>query len=107
MIIRKFWQWYERNYTVNLGLAAGLFLLQIIHLVWLFSEVIWAKLFGASLFTLHGMPKVLMVLVDYTEIPAILGISLVYINEMRKKWSLKSAMYFALDRKSTRLNSSH
>ena len=96
MIIRKFWQWYERNYTVNLGLAAGLFLLQIIHLVWLFSEVIWAKLFGASLFTLHGMPKVLMVLVDYTEIPAILGISLVYINEMRKKWSLKTAMYFAL-----------
>ncbi len=93
MIIKKFWEWYERNYKVNLGLAAGLFLLQVFHLVWLFSEVIWMKLTGTSLFSLHGAPKVLILLVDYTEIPALIGASLVYVNELRKKFSIKSLLF--------------
>ena len=93
MIIKKFWEWYEKNYTLNLGVATGLFLLQIFHLVWLFGEVVTAKLFGTSLFSLHGLPKVIIILIDYTEIPALLSTSLIYINELRKKFNWKSLWF--------------
>ncbi len=93
MVFKKFWEWYERNYSINLGLAAGLFLLQIFHLLWLLVEVIWSKLFGAPLLHVHGGPKILLILVDYTEIPALISISLVYINELRKQFNWKSVMY--------------
>lgn len=93
MIIKKFWKWYEKNYTLNLGVATGLFLLQIFHLVWLFGEVITTKLFGTPLFSLHGLPKVIIVLIDYTEIPALLSVSLIYINELRKRFNWKSIFY--------------
>lgn len=91
---KKFWDWYERNYTLNIGIVAGLFLLQVFHLIWLLGEVIWSKAFGTPLISLHGMPKFLIIFVDYTEIPALIGTSLVYINEMRKKFAWKSLMYF-------------
>lgn len=93
MILKKFWEWYERNYKLNTGLAAGLFLLQIFHLFWLFGEVVTAKLFGAPLFSLHGLPKAVIILIDYTEIPALLSTSLIYINELRKKFNWKSLLY--------------
>ena len=93
MLVKKFWEWYERNYTVNIGFAAGLFLLQLFHLVWLFSEVIWTRLTGAPLFSLHGAPKAIIILVDYTEIPALIAVSLVYIDDLRKKFSYKALLY--------------
>ncbi|MEK7642735.1 MAG: hypothetical protein AAB392_02980 [Patescibacteria group bacterium] len=93
MLIREFWRWYERNYKLNLGIAAGLFLLQIIHLFWLFGEVVTMKLFGSPLFILHDAPKLIIILVDYTEIPALFAVSGVYINELRKSWQWKSALY--------------
>ncbi len=94
MFLNKFWQWYERNYTLNVGVAAGLFLLQIFHLLWLLAEVIWAKVFGSPLFSLHDAPKAFIILIDYTEIPAILTTSAVYLNEIRKSFNWKSLMYF-------------
>lgn len=93
MILKKFWEWYERNYKVNLGITAGLFLLQILHLLWLLVEVIWAKLFGAPLFAFHEGPKAAVILVDFTEIPAIIAVSVVYINELRKGFNWKSLLY--------------
>ena len=68
-------------------------LLQIFHLVWLFAEVVWMKLSGTPLFSLHGMPKLIMVLVDYTEIPALISASLIYVNELRKSFSFKSLLF--------------
>lgn len=91
--MKRFWQWYERNYTLNLGIAAGLFLLQIFHLIWLFAEVIWQKIFGFSLFTLSGVSEFITILVDYTEIPALITTSFVYINELRERFSIKSLLY--------------
>ena len=88
-----FWTWYERTYTLNLFVAVGLFLVQIFHLVWLFGEVVWAQIFGAPLFILGGVGDMLMVFVDYTEIPAILSVSLIYINELRLEWRWGSALY--------------
>lgn len=88
-----FWRWYERTYTLNVSIALGLFLLQIVHLVWLTGEVVWAQLTGAPLFTFAGIWEKVIVLVDYTEIPALLSVSLVYINELRKGWDFKSVLY--------------
>src|SRR3989344_2531238 len=96
MIFKKFWQWYDRNYALNVGFVAGLFLLQIILLVWLFGEVVAAKLFGTPLFAFHDAPKIFIILVDYTEIPAIFAIPAVYVNELRKEWNFKSFLYLIL-----------
>jgi hypothetical protein len=87
-----FWSWYERTYVLNVSLALGLFLLQLAHLVWLFGEVVWAFLTGIPLFVAEGLPKTVIVLVDYTEIPALLSVSLIYINELRKRFNIKDLL---------------
>lgn len=89
----KFWAWYERTYALNVGVALGLFLLQILHLFWLTGDVVWPRLFGEALLHVHGTSELLIALVDYTEIPALLSVSLVYLNELRKGYSGKNLMY--------------
>jgi hypothetical protein len=81
---RAFWDWYERNYALNLSVAVGLFMLQLIHLYWLSAEVVLQRLTGTGHFHLTGPLQFLILLVDYTEIPALLGTSLLYINEVRR-----------------------
>ena len=93
---RAFWSWYERTYTLNISIALTLFLLQIVHLVWLFGAVVWTKLFGAPLFEFGAIHNFLIAVVDYTEIPAFISVSLIYINELRKGWDTKSVLYLAL-----------
>ncbi len=75
-IWKTFWEWYDRTYTLNISIALGLFALQIVHLVWLLGEVIWGKFFGMPLFHFTGLAESLIVLVDYTEIPALISVSL-------------------------------
>jgi hypothetical protein len=89
----RFFDWYERHYRLNVAIAAGLFGLQIVHLVWLTGQPLAEKATGDALWTLHGPLQWLIVLVDYTEIPALLSVSLVYINELRKHFSLKSLAF--------------
>lgn len=85
---QKFWAWYERNYTLNISIAFGLFILQLWHLVWLGGDVVVGRLTGESLFSLEGLALLITVLVDYTEIPAIFTITLVYADAFRRgeKW---------------------
>lgn len=92
---RAFWGWYERAYTLNVSIALGLFLIQIVHLVWLSGEVAWAALTGEPLFTFAGVWETIIVLVDYTEIPALISVSLLYVNELRGGWNRKSVLYLA------------
>lgn len=93
---QKFWDWYERTYTINVSIALGLFLLQIIHLGWLFGEVIWMKLFGMPLFAFVGVWEKLIVLVDYTEIPALISAALLYINNIRRGGKRSDWIYLVL-----------
>ncbi|MDO8503073.1 MAG: hypothetical protein Q7S60_00075, partial [bacterium] len=87
--MNKFWRWYRDNYRLNLAIAAGLFSLQVIHLFWLFTHVILPK-FGFSDSIFHfALLNWLLILVDYTEIPAIISVSLVYIDQIRRKSALK------------------
>ncbi|MDD9867747.1 MAG: hypothetical protein OXU73_00175 [Candidatus Campbellbacteria bacterium] len=85
MPIKKFWQWYEKTERVQITLAFFLFILQIIHLVWLSGEVVIPRLFGVSLFSIEGIYAVLIAVIDYIEIPALITVNLVYINSLRKK----------------------
>jgi len=88
-----FWGWYERNYLLNVSLAGVLFLLQVGHLVWLGADPVASRIADGSLFRLHGLPEYLIWFVDYTEIPALLAASLVYVNELRKGFSLRAALF--------------
>lgn len=92
-IIDDFFAWYNRHLTLNLGIAAGLFFLQLVHLYWLTTHVVFHKVFGISLWDPSPFLEWLLVVVDYTEIPALVSTSLVYINELRKKYNIKSTFY--------------
>jgi hypothetical protein len=88
-----FWAWYERNYVLNVALASVLFLLQIAHLTWLGADPIATRLTDHSLFSLHGVLQYLIWFVDYSEIPALIVVSLVYVNDMRRGFSWKALLY--------------
>ncbi len=88
-----FWAWYERHYALNLTLSLGLFLLQLVHLFWLTTNVVLLRLFGQSFFEFTGIWHYLIIAVDYTEIPALISVSLIYINSLRKQFTWRSVMY--------------
>lgn len=90
-----FWRWYERHYVLNLGAATGLFLLQVIHLYWLSADVVAVRLVGQSFFDPEGPLRWAILLIDYTEIPALVGVSLVYLNELRESFSWRSVLFLA------------
>lgn len=94
--VRRFWAWYERNYKLNITIALALFVLQLFHLTWLSLDVVATRLVGHSLFPAHGLLLGILVVVDLFEIPALISVSLVYINEMRKKPNAKSALFLFL-----------
>ena len=92
-LLRQFFEWYERHYLLNITVAAGLFLLQLAHLYWLTADVVAQRLVGRSYADLEGIFRYLILIVDYTEIPALISVSLVYINELRKRFHWESALY--------------
>lgn len=94
--IRLFWRWYERYATLNIGISAALFTLQLIHLFWLTTDVIATRLLGYALFHPTGIWELLIVIVDYLEIPTLLSVSLLYINELRKRWNIRSVLFLVL-----------
>jgi hypothetical protein len=91
--VRAFFDWYERHYTLNIGVASLLFLLQLVHLYWLSADVVADRLAGSSYFSPDGLFYYAILVVDYTELPALLSVSLVYINELRKGWSWKPLLF--------------
>lgn len=94
--IGTFWRWYEKNYTLTLGISAGVFGLQLIHLYWLTADIVAHRLIGHSLFHHTGVWEFLIVIVDYLEIPTLLSVSLIYINDLRKHWNTKSFLFLVL-----------
>jgi hypothetical protein len=92
-IFSKFWNWYSSNKFLNTGLVAGLFILQLVHLYWLTTDVVFFKLFGKSFLELQGFWQILILVVDYTEIPALILTSVFYLNEYREGRKIKSLLY--------------
>jgi hypothetical protein len=89
----RFWKFYEAHRTLNIAFAGFLFSLQLVHLYWLTTHVVMQRLFGHSYFNLHGIWQFFILIVDYTEIPALLATSLIYLNEFRKGRNLKSLLF--------------
>ncbi len=92
-LLGRFFAWYERNYALNVGIAALLFVLQLVHLYWLTTDVVAARLTGESWFSPSGPVRFFILVVDYTEIPALISVSLIYLNELRKGWTWKSFLF--------------
>ena len=90
---QRFWDWYDRHYRLNLALASLLFLLQLAHLYWLGADPIATRLSGHGLLHLHGVVQWLIFFVDYTEIPALLAVSLVYVNELRRGFAWRPLLF--------------
>lgn len=93
---RAFWAWYERNYVLNVAIAAVLFLLQLVHLYWLSTDVVAYRLTGERYLGLDGVLRSLVVVVDYTEIPALISTSLVYLNELRRGFGWRSVLFLVM-----------
>lgn len=89
----NFWSWYNRHLTLNTTIASFLFILQLIHLFWLTTDVVFFRLFNFKLFNFGAIPQFLIIVVDYTEIPALITTSLVYLNEHLKKPSIKAILF--------------
>jgi hypothetical protein len=83
-----FWRWYERHYALNVSIAACLFVLQLLHLYWLAADVIAVRLAGESYWDPSEAVQYAIYVIDYTEIPALVSVSLVYVNELRKGFAL-------------------
>jgi hypothetical protein len=78
-IREKFWSWYEQSYKANLNIAAGVFLLQIVHLLWLTTDVVLHRMFDfPALLEGSRVFQFVLGVVEYLEIPTIIAVSLVY-----------------------------
>ena len=91
-IFQRFWSWYERHYKLTVGITNVLFIWQLIHLYWLTTDVVMHRILGRSFFHPTGIWEVILVVVDYTEIPALISASILYIHEYQKKKSAKSIL---------------
>lgn len=91
-----FWRWYERHYTVHVGITAFLFLSQIIHLAWLAGDVVIFRITGVSVFPVSPSAQFLLALVDYLEIPALASATVLYIFDFRRTRSLRAIGLLAL-----------
>ena len=96
-LVRRFWEWYEKFYALNLSITAGLFALQLAHLYWLSTHVVLFRLLGTDYFFTHSpVVTFLIIIADYTEIPAIIATSIFYIAAFRREKSRKALLYLFL-----------
>jgi hypothetical protein len=86
----KFWVWYDRHFYLNLTVTTVLFLFQLTHLYWLFTDVILLRLTGHSYFHISRTIGYLIVAVDYIEIPVMVSAIILYISLLRKQFSWKN-----------------
>jgi hypothetical protein len=93
---RRFWAWYQRHYVATLVITTAVFLLQIFHLYWLFTDVVLQRLTGRSYFVFPEQGMIVYVLADYLEIPALLSASLLYVYELRRGFLWRSLFLLLL-----------
>ena len=86
----KFWAWYDRHFYLNLAVTTILFLFQLTHLYWLFTDIILLRLTGHSYFHISRTIGYLIVAVDYIEIPVMVSAIILYISLLRKQFSWKN-----------------
>ena len=95
-MLNKFWKWYENKYKVIAPLTALLFLLQLVHLYWMTTNVAFFRIFGYPFWDVSAFWNTVIALVDYTEIPAIITSSVLYIYQYRIDRSMRWHSIFFL-----------
>lgn len=95
-ILNRFWQLYEKHYTLNVTISTGLFAIQLIHLYWLTTHVVLQRLTGVSYWNPNIILQTFLIFADYTEVPALLSVSLIYFNHLRKGFKFRSTLYIVL-----------
>src|SRR3989344_139841 len=85
----KFWEWYEKEYSFIVSLTALLFVLQLIHLYWMMTDVVFLRIFGHMFWDPGRFWTTVIALVDYTEIPAIITSSVLYVHQYRANEGMK------------------
>ena len=98
-IFAAFWRWYQRNYLAVLVLTSAVFLLQLFHLYWLFTDVVLQRLFGRSFYGQGMIAQAVgtsSLIADYLEIPTLVSASLLYVNELRKRFSWSAIGYLVM-----------
>jgi hypothetical protein len=94
--MEKFWNWYQRHFTINITITSFLFALQLFHLYWLFTDVVLFRLTGESYFGLESVWGEISIFFDYTEIPALVATTFLYLHLLRQKFTYKSLFYLIL-----------
>jgi hypothetical protein len=94
--MEKFWNWYQRHFTINVSIASFLFLLQLFHLYWLFTDVVLFRLTGESYFGLESAWGQVSIFFDYTEVPALVTTTILYLHLLRQKFTYRSLLYLIL-----------
>ena len=97
--VRRFWRWYQRHYLAVLVVTTGVFLLQLFHLYWLFTDVGLQRLTGRSFFGQGAVAEVVglsSLIADYLEIPTLISASLLYLNELRRGFTWKAAGFLLM-----------
>lgn len=95
-MLKKFWEWYERKYNTVLYVTTILFLVQLIHLYWMTTDIVLLRLYGHLFWHVSGFWQTLIAFADYTEIPAIITASIFYIHAMRKGFNWRSFFFLIL-----------
>ena len=93
--MRKFIKWYEQYENINIVVAALLFSIQVVHLFWLTTNVVIPRIFDISPLITQYLFNIIVAVVDYTEIPALITTSLVYVQSYRKRGHKKDLLYLA------------
>lgn len=95
-LFAKIVSWYNRNYKANLYVAAGLLVLQLLHLYWMTTNIVMLKLFGREFWNVGTHGNILISLVDYTEIPAIILTSVFYLGQLGERFRWKEFILLLL-----------
>ena len=61
-------------------ITASLFIVQLIHLYWLSTDVVIFRLTGKDFFELSDFWSMVIALVDYTEVPALIAGTVLYLK---------------------------
>ena len=89
----KLLRWYDQYDDLNIIFVAFLFSIQVVHLLWLTTNVVVPRIFDLPPLTISRLFNTMIAVVDYTEIPAIIATSLVYVRSYKRGSNKKDIFY--------------
>lgn len=98
ILVQKCIDFYRHYETLGLKITFILISLQLVHLYWLTTDVVFQKIFGQSFFLVPKNLLPLFVVIDYIEIPALISGIIFYIYNIRsgEENSKKSYLFLGM-----------